>query len=346
MNAVETKKKRLPLTALLLVILGAVLMGGAGYQAYLEHRHGRALEEMRALIAGSSGSSRVQGTRVEPMERFKYIEVRDKGVDSEAFVTEPVPEDEIPRERLNEEDLESTDRFVIPLAQGDSTDLQGDGTRVAPWLGLQNALDRLRPGDRLIVSGGTYLGRYDIGGAAVDGEPDQPITVYFTSNALLQGAGKTEVCEAPVLTVARSYWQLEGISLSPQYCEEGIRVASGVTQLLLTAPHVSGGSGYGLVMEPGARGVALESIHFHQLGSLEGKDPRTRNTDKQPEDSRYAGVRGPLSGLTQLSGKIHNIFGAPVLLLDDDGEPLTHQAEAAALAKWPVHVTVNQARWW
>ena len=41
--------------------------------------------------------------------------------------------------------------------------------------------------------------------------------------------------------------------------------------------------------------------------------------NKTPEDSKHAAIRAPLQSVELSGGKIHNVFGAPLILVGEDG---------------------------
>ena len=338
--------KNLPIKPVIFILLGACLLMAAALDAYRAYRHHRAVEELQRLLAPvpqeQSGS-----LASEEQPRFAVIDLRQLGVDSEADrASADIPSDELPRLALSESDLLPTDRFVQPLLREGGT--TGDGSRANPWSSLQFALNQLNPGDRLIALNGRYPGKYAIGAEAVDGEDAAPISVYFASDATLEGDPPGEPCSAPVLSVGRSHWKLIGLNLKPLACLVGVSVEENVTGLVFESPHISEGAGFGLAVAPGASEVAVLSGHLHHLGSLEGKDKEAREKGLTPEVSPYAAVKAPIGALMMNGGKVHNIFGPLASFVSSDGSPLSAEEidNATHSSGWSVSFVAGQSRWW
>ena len=342
----KNTRKNIPIKPVVFILLGAFLLVAAALDAYRAYRHHRAVEELQRLLAPlpSAPSGRLES---EEQTRFAVIETQQFEVDSEADrPSADVPSDELPRLALSAGDLLPTDRFVRPLSrEGDRT---GDGSRVNPWSNLQFALNQLKPGDRLIALNGEYPGKYAIGAEAVDGDEAAPISVYFASDATLEGDPPGEPCAAPVLSVGRSHWKLVGLNLKPQACLVGVNVEENVTSLVMESPHLSEGAGFGIVVAPGASAIEVRFGHLHHLGSLEGKDKEARDKGLTPGISPFAAVKAPIGALMLNGGKIHNIFGPLARFVAPDGSLLSAEATEGAVASsgWSVSFVAGQARWW
>jgi hypothetical protein len=81
--------------------------------------------------------------------------------------------------------------------------------KVATAAGLQQALDRARPGDAIELADGLYEGRFVIS-EAVNGTPDHPVLLRGSRKAILDGGAITT---GYVLHVQASYWIIKGITL-------------------------------------------------------------------------------------------------------------------------------------
>lgn len=74
--------------------------------------------------------------------------------------------------------------FYVDAAKGDD---RGAGTKDAPWRTVRHAIDRLKPGDTLLLRGGTY---YENVYLALQGRADAKITIrsYPGEQAIIDGA--------------------------------------------------------------------------------------------------------------------------------------------------------------
>jgi len=337
----DHRNRFIPLFAMM---VGIGLVGFGANEAYRAYRYDRAASELREIFAGATLSQGAQ-----PPARTSRFEILDKfeaPVDKEAGARDEVPADEIPRLRLTTSDLLPTDKFVRPL--GAETSAEGPepaGTQSDPWIGLQAALDRLMPGDRLIVMSGQYGDTYRIGSQAQNGTPERPITVYFASDALLLGADPG-FCEAESLMLEVSFWVFEGLNISPQGCSAGVRVGARVRSAAFNSLHISGAAKDGVVIDAGAEGVVLKDAHLHQIGTLEGKGRDTRGTHRVPEESQYAAVKAQVGSIALSGGKVHNIFGLPFVLTAGDGSTVTGEPLMTLVDRWGVSVNVGQEKWW
>jgi len=332
------------LAAAAAIMFGAVLtvVGAAGLLQ--EARYNEASARLNTLIAGAASPL------PDPApERFKFVDgVTTSGeIELDVFRT-IVPDDELAGPVLSEPLGQPDDKYVIPAGRVS----EGDGTAEAPWSGLQFALERLKPGDRLIVIGGDYQGPFAIGSASQDGTPDNPITIVFNSNALLTGVPEGEICESAVLTVGRSHWMFQGITITPQFCDAGMRFVDRVDGSVVESPHIFGGVGSGIVVADTATNIQIVEPHLHHLGSLEGKDKEAKRRDRlmrdedQLEASNTAAIWAPESGVTVSGGKIHNHFGPIVVLVDAAGLPLQEAQARERLSSWGTSTAEGQEKWW
>ena len=93
--------------------------------------------------------------------------------------------------------------YIAPTGSNTAT---GDVTH--PWATFFYALPRLRPGDTLIVRGGTYRERVDLRGSALmPATPDAPITVEAADGERVVVQGTFRLSNA-------SYWYLDGINVT------------------------------------------------------------------------------------------------------------------------------------
>ena len=326
------------------MVAGVGLMVWGANEAFRAYRYDQAAQELRSIFADAT-VSRSRKDEAAP-SRFVIVDKFTAQIDREAGPRESIPEDEIPRLRLGAEALLPTDQFVRAVAADSTIDLAtGSGTREDPWIGLQSALEKLAPGDRLIVLNGQYRDTYRIAETAANGTPENPITVYFASDALIAGSAPG-TCVNDMLTVARSYWIFEGLNMTPQGCPAGVRVVGNVRSVTFNSLHISGAAMDGVVVEGSATGVALNNAHLHQLGTLEGKDPATRGTTKTPEDSQFAAIRAQLGSVELSGGKMHNIFGTPLKLTDVNGKTVSGEELLMLTTRWGVSVNEGQAKWW
>jgi hypothetical protein len=135
----------------------------------------------------------------------------------------------------------------------------GDGSENHPWNDLQAALCALAPGDRLHVQKGAYGGVFSIGGACHDGTEEAPIQVFF-EKATLKPSGT-----APGLTVEKSFWHLDGLTLDLEaHGGPGVSIAK-VHDVTLDRGLISGGSGPGIRVAQGAARVTIANSRIQKL---------------------------------------------------------------------------------
>jgi len=138
----------------------------------------------------------------------------------------------------------------------------GRGTQGKPWNDLQVALRALRPGDRLVVGSGAYPGAFRIDESCKDGEATLPIQVVGEGNPVL-GPGAA----APVLTIARAFWQIQAITVAAGPKESSSILLAGMLahDLLLDRVHLNGGRGPGIDIGTGVRNVTVSNSSIHHL---------------------------------------------------------------------------------
>jgi hypothetical protein len=81
--------------------------------------------------------------------------------------------------------------------------------KVATAAGLQQALDRARPGDAIELADGVYEGRFVIS-EAMNGTAEHPVLLRGSRKAILDGGAITT---GYVLHIQASYWIIKGITL-------------------------------------------------------------------------------------------------------------------------------------
>jgi hypothetical protein len=326
---------------------GLALLALGVWQLYQEHQVASANEELRrALASAISESSARDPKSISGRSRITVIDSIPLVVDPEAgnFDGRQAPSDEIPRSVLGVGDLQENDLFVRAGSRRGGSEGAGDGSFQSPWMDLQSAIDRLKPGDRLVVLGGRYLGPFKIGGSAAEGSRSEPIQVYFASDAELIGPDNSKECDEPVLSIERSHWILDGLTLAPRFCLEGLRIAAGVSAAAIRSPHISAGAGDGIVVSDGAQGIVLTDLHLHHLGSMEGRDRRTSKLT--PSDSKASALRARESAVEVSGGKIHNIFGPALAIFDASGELLSADKLQAFIDRSSLGVAEGQEKWW
>ena len=205
----------------------------------------------------------------------------------------------------------------------------GDGSSEHPWKDLQEALCRLEPGDRLLLSAGIYAGSFRIGGACRDGTAQAPIQVY-SRHAFLKPAGAGDV-----LTVERSHWQFwevqialldspsagfvtagpraHHIALDQSHIYEGkgpaVRLAAGTTDVVLSNCHIHQSTG--VRIERGSARITLVNNHVHHNRSSSVTVGATAPVDA-------ADPAPPVRDLTISGNRIHNDRGAGLELSQCD----------------------------
>ena len=136
----------------------------------------------------------------------------------------------------------------------------GDGTFEHPWKDLQDALCRLEPGDRLLLSAGIYSGSFRISGACRDGTAEAPIQVY-SRHAFLKAAGPGDV-----LTVERAHWQFWEVQIALLDSPSAGFVTGGprAHHIAIDQSHIYEGKGPAVRLAAGSEDVVLSNCHIHQ----------------------------------------------------------------------------------
>ena len=319
----------------LLVILGAQSM-------LHERRYSRAIADLNALLWGPSANQKLVP---RASEQFVFRDSVQAGpvADMESL-RDAVPEDEIQKPALV--DPRADDKYVRPAGASS----MGDGSAESPWSGLQSALNQMHPGERLVVLGGFYEGPFVIGSDARSGTAENPITVFFASNALLQGEQRPGSCNRAVLSVEQSHWTLGGLTVTPQYCPIALKISATARNVTVEHPHLFGGTGAGISVAAEARGILILEPHLHHLGSLEGKDKERkaaqRLSNATPESSSVPALELPAVGAVVEGGKVHNHFGPLMILLAPDGTRMPSELALSQLDAWNVSYQEGQAQWW
>ncbi|MDQ6894575.1 MAG: right-handed parallel beta-helix repeat-containing protein [Acidobacteriota bacterium] len=146
-------------------------------------------------------------------------------------------------------------RYVAGDASND-----GDGSFQHPWKDLQDALCKLEPGDRLLLSAGIYSGSFRIAGGCRDGTAEAPIQVY-SRHAFLKPSGSGDV-----LTVERSHWQFWEVQIALLDSTAAGFVTGGARarHIAVDQSHIYEGKGPAVRLAAGSEDVVLSNCHIHQ----------------------------------------------------------------------------------
>lgn len=143
------------------------------------------------------------------------------------------------------------------------------GTAEQPWRTLGRAVKALGPGDALLVHGGTYRERVDIGATAKHGRPDAPIQVLAApgEKPVLRGG---DARGSFMLRLARDYWVVDGLTVQTAGSQaHGIRF-QGARHVVVRNAEVSGGTGPAAVVFYGGAsdiGFLRNKVHDYQWGA-------------------------------------------------------------------------------
>lgn len=114
---------------------------------------------------------------------------------------EPVPADSVPADSVPADAAAAGRRYAVSPAGTDDA----DGSTTRPWRTLGHALERLRPGDTLVVGAGTY--EEDLDPDLTSGRPDARITVTGED-------GAWPVVKGLVRLRDPDYWTVRGLELT------------------------------------------------------------------------------------------------------------------------------------
>ena len=323
------------------MVLGFLLVALGAQSMLYERRYSRALADLNALLWGPSANQELV-PRASEQFVFRDSVQAAPAADME-ILRDAVPGDEIEKPAL---DPRADDKYVRPAGASS----MGDGSAESPWSGLQYALNQMHPGERLVVLGGFYEGPFVIGSDARSGTTENPITVFFASNALLQGEQRPGSCDHAVLSVEQSHWTLSGLTVTPQYCPTALQIGATAQHVTVEQPHLFGGAGGGISVAAEARSILILEPHLHHLGNLEGKDKESKAAQRlskdTPESSSVPALELPVVGAVVEGGKVHNHFGPLMLLLAPDGTRLPREVALSQLDAWNVSYQEGQAQWW
>lgn len=324
------------------MVLGVLLVALGAQSMLLERRYSRALADLNTLLWGPSANQKLVP---RASEQFVFRDSVQAGLAADMeILRDSVPEDEIQRPILV--DPRANDKYVRPAGASSV----GDGSAESPWSGLQYALNQMHPGERLVVLGGFYEGPFVIGSDARSGTAENPITVFFASNALLQGEQRPGSCNRAVLSLEQSHWALRGLTVTPQYCPIALKISATARNVTVEQPHLFGGAGAGISVAAEARSILILEPHLHHLGSLEGKDKESKAAQRlskdTPESSLVPALELPAIGAVVEGGKIHNHFGPLMTLLAPDGTRLPRDVALSQLDAWNVSYQEGQSQWW
>jgi hypothetical protein len=172
----------------------------------------------------------------------------------------------------------------------------GPGSRSAPFGRIQIALDRVRPGDTIIILPGTYTESLR---TARNGTAGSPIRLRA------EGGPGSVVVTAPgmVLRIDHAHYLVEGLVIDGQYGPaDAVRVSTGGHYFVLRDSEVRRSS-RDCVDMGGPHGVVIErSLIHHCLNAARGR------TDA------HGIVAGPVRGLTIRDTEIHTFSGDAIQL--------------------------------
>ena len=150
--------------------------------------------------------------------------------------------------------VSATEYFVSPSGSD-----SGAGTQADPWRTVQFGVDQLGPGDSLVIRGGTYNEKIEIG---VSGTVTEPITIraFPGEAAVIDGAGISSP-EAVIGIFDQSYLVVEGLTVTGN--------------AMLDAQ--------GILVEGACAGISLRNNVIHDIHfSDDPSDPVNASTNAQP----------------------------------------------------------------
>lgn len=193
----------------------------------------------------------------------------------------------------------------------------GDGSLEHPWKDLQEALCKLEPGDRLLLSAGIYSGAFRIGGGCKSGTAQAPIQV-FSRHAFLKPSGPGDV-----LTVERAHWQFWEVQIALLDSPSAGFVTSGddAHDIAIDQSHIYEGKGPAVRIAAGSANVVLSNCHIHQSTGvrIEAGASSVTLVNNHIHHNRSASVTlgggsdsRPARKITLLGNRLHNDRGPAI----------------------------------
>jgi nitrous oxidase accessory protein NosD len=145
----------------------------------------------------------------------------------------------------------------------------GNGGEKRPWKELQAALKSLRPGDRLVLLPGEYLGPFRVDETCRDGTAEAPIQVIGRERAVLRSFERSAV-----LSVAKAHWIFQGLQIAPGVSSQApgfATVGLDAHDIVFDRGSVSDGRGPGVLIASGSRRVTISNSRIH---NFRGGGPR------------------------------------------------------------------------
>ncbi len=160
----------------------------------------------------------------------------------------------------------STRRAYVVSTNGSD---RNPGTKQKPFRSVQNALDRLRPGQRVLVRGGRYRENLDL---ARSGTPKAPITLrnYPGERPVLQPAGG-ERCNNVLELSGVSYVRVRGFTIEgANGCDNNtnVYVAGRSRHIEISGNEIRNGHDHGLFADPGTQDVQVIGNRIHDNGTI------------------------------------------------------------------------------
>src|SRR5262249_45256162 len=178
----------------------------------------------------------------------------------------------------------------------------------------EDALWRLDPGDRLVVSADVYEGSFRVGGSCRSGTARQPIQV-FARHAFLKPGGPGDV-----LTIERAHWQFWELQIALLDSDVAGLVVSGTEahDIAVDQTHIYEGNGPAVRVAAGSSGVTFSNCHIHQSRGvrIEGGASEIVLVNNHIHHNRSASVAigggggsEPARGVKLIGNRIHNDRG-------------------------------------
>ncbi|MBN1442923.1 MAG: hypothetical protein JXA90_09445, partial [Planctomycetes bacterium] len=155
----------------------------------------------------------------------------------------------------------------------DGDDARDGSSRQSAWKSLQTAADRVRPGDTVLLAGGTYPGTFYF---RTSGEPGRPITLKAMpgEKAVIDGMGET--LKAGFVLYGKHHYRLDslyfsgyaGIEDNVAGAESGAVIASGSADLKITRCHFSGGWGRCLELHSCSGAAVRNCVFMHSMEAV------------------------------------------------------------------------------
>lgn len=211
----------------------------------------------------------------------------------------------------------------------------GDGSEPHPFGDVQQSLQRLQPGDRLVLQPGDYAGAYVIGDPECsDGSEREPIQVVGRKGAVLRSVSPSPNAPA-VLTVRRAFWQFRDLEISPGERARApalLTADHGAHDVLVDRCHVHGGFRSGIVVGSGSWRITisrsevhgfrgrLKPDHSHGIDVSTGTNEiRIVDNDLHGNGGASIGVEGPHGHGKEMSSLVEKLVIEGNRIHDDEG---------------------------